>query len=135
MIYVAPGNDYAGGKQNITPEHVLHSDFYHAPKVKINIEKRQKQSKYSKYPDGRAIALTEVISQLLGYSQVYTNIDFEMISTTVMAERPGYDQITPGTSDIMVMSSRGPADLIPANHITSVAVHNSLPLLPWQKLT
>jgi hypothetical protein len=47
----------------------------------------------------------EAILCLLGYSQVYTNIDFEMISTTVMAERPGYDQIAPGTSDIMVMSS------------------------------
>jgi hypothetical protein len=66
---------------------------------------------------------------------MYTNIDFEMISTTVMAERPGYDQIAPGTSDIMVMSSRGAADLIPANHIISVAVHDALPLLPWQKLT
>jgi hypothetical protein len=55
VIYVAPGNDYAGGKPNITPELVLHSDFYHAPKVtgsKINIKKRQKESKYSKYPDG-----------------------------------------------------------------------------------
>jgi hypothetical protein len=50
VIYVALGNDYAGGKQNITPELVLHSYFYHAPKVtgsKINIKKRQKQSKYS----------------------------------------------------------------------------------------
>jgi hypothetical protein len=55
VIYVAPGNDYASGKQNITPELVFHSNFYHAPKLtgsKINIEKRQKQSKYSKYPDG-----------------------------------------------------------------------------------
>jgi hypothetical protein len=86
MIYVAPRNDYAGGKQNITPELVLHSNFYHAPKVtgsKINIKKRQKQSKYSKYPDGGAIALMEAISHLLGYSQVYTSIDFEMISTAV----------------------------------------------------
>jgi hypothetical protein len=52
VIYVAPGNDYASGKQNITLELVLHSDFYHAPKVtgsKINIKKRQKQSKYSKH--------------------------------------------------------------------------------------
>jgi hypothetical protein len=35
--------------KKITPELVLHSDFYHAPNVtgsKINIEKRQKQSKY-----------------------------------------------------------------------------------------
>jgi hypothetical protein len=79
--------------------------------------------------------LTEAVSRLLGYSQVYTNIDFEIISMTVMAERPGYDQIAPGTSDIMVMSSWGPSDLIPANHIISIAVHNSLPLLPWQKLT
>jgi hypothetical protein len=42
MIYVAPGNDYAGGKQNITLELVLYSDFYHAPKVtgsKINTKK------------------------------------------------------------------------------------------------
>ncbi len=94
VIYEAPGNDYAGGKQNITPELVLHSDFYHAPKVtslKINMEKRQKQSKYSKYLDGGAIALTEAILRLLGYSQVYTNVDFEMISMTVMVERPGYD--------------------------------------------
>jgi hypothetical protein len=62
---------------------------------------------------------------------VYTNIDFEMISMTVMGERPGYDQIAPGTSDITVMSSRGPANLIPAKHIISVAVHDTLPLLPW----
>jgi hypothetical protein len=55
------------------------------------MEKRQKQSKYSKYLDGGAIALTEAISRLLGYSQVYTNVDFEMISMTVMVERPGYD--------------------------------------------
>jgi hypothetical protein len=27
VIYVAPGNDYAGGKQNITPELVLHSEL------------------------------------------------------------------------------------------------------------
>jgi hypothetical protein len=33
------------------------------------------------------------------------------------------------------MSSRGPADLIPAKHIISVAVRDALPLLPWQKLT
>jgi hypothetical protein len=39
--------------------------------------------------------LTEAISCLLGYSQVYTNIDFEMISTTVMVQRPGYDRIAP----------------------------------------
>jgi hypothetical protein len=30
VIYVAPGNDYAGGKQNITLELVLQSNFYHA---------------------------------------------------------------------------------------------------------
>jgi hypothetical protein len=66
---------------------------------------------------------------------VYTNIDFKMISTTVMVERPGYDQIAPGTSDIMVMSSRGPANLITANHIISIAVCDALPLLPWQTLT
>jgi hypothetical protein len=49
MIYVAAGNDCTGGKQNFTPELVLHNNFYHVPKVtgsKINIEKRQKQSKY-----------------------------------------------------------------------------------------
>jgi hypothetical protein len=34
---------------------------------------------------------------------VYTNLDFEMILTTVMAERPGYDQTAPGTSDNIVM--------------------------------
>jgi DNA polymerase III psi subunit len=33
------------------------------------------------------------------------------------------------------LSSRGPADLIPANHIISVTVHNALLLLPWQNLT
>jgi hypothetical protein len=134
VIYVASGNDYASGKQNTTLELVLHSDFYHSPKVtgsKINIKRRQKQSKYYKYPDGRAIALTEAISRLLGYSQVYTNIDFKMISMTVMGERPGYDRIAPGTSDITVMSSRGPANLIPAKHIISVAVHDTQPLLPW----
>jgi hypothetical protein len=32
----------------------------------------------------------EAISRLLGYSQVYANIDFEMISMTVMAQKPGY---------------------------------------------
>jgi hypothetical protein len=62
---------------------------------------------------------------------VYTNIDFEIISTTVMVERLEYDQITPGTSDSMVMSSCGPADLIPGNHIISIAVCNALLLLPW----
>jgi hypothetical protein len=40
-----------------------------------------------------------------------------MISMTVMVERPGYDQIAPGTSDIMMISSREPANLIPMNHI------------------
>ena len=34
-----------------------------------------------------------------------------------MVERPGYDQIAPGTSDIMMISSREPANLIPTNHI------------------
>ncbi len=66
---------------------------------------------------------------------MYSNLDFEMISMTVMVERPGYDQIAPSTSDNIVMSSRGPADLIPANHIISIAVRDALLLLPWQKLT
>jgi hypothetical protein len=30
VIYVAPGNDYASGKQNITLKLVLHSNFHHA---------------------------------------------------------------------------------------------------------
>jgi hypothetical protein len=47
VIYVTPGNDYAGHKQNLHWSLlVLHSNFYHAPKVtgsKLNIEKRQLQ--------------------------------------------------------------------------------------------
>jgi hypothetical protein len=77
----------------------------------------------------------EAILHLLGYSQVYTNLDFEMISMTVMVERPRYDQIAPSTSDNIVMSSWGPADLIPVNHIISVTVCDLLLLPPWQKLT
>ncbi len=72
MIYVAPRNNYAGGKQNITLGLVFRRNFNHAPKVtgsKVNIKKRQKQSKYSKYLEGQAIALTEAMLCLLGYSQ------------------------------------------------------------------
>jgi hypothetical protein len=49
-----------------------------------------------------------------------------MISMTVMVERPGYDQIAPDTSDIMVISSWEPANLIPTNHIAGCITTTAL---------
>lgn len=137
-VYVAPGNDQARGDQQITPELVLHTELYHAPKVtgsKINIDKRQKKLKQSKYPHGRALALTEALTRVMDYSQVYTNIPFEVLATTAMAERPGYDRVKPGIGDERFMSSSGPADLIPGNHIASVTAREALRLPPWRYLT
>ena len=136
-VSVAAGNDCTGGPQHITPELVLHTELYHAPKVtgsRINIEKREKKQKKSKYPDGRALAITEAVVRLLGYSQIYTNLQFEFIATTAMAERPGYDRVAPGSNDARVGNSRGPADLIAANHIASVTARQALTLPPWRYL-
>jgi hypothetical protein len=47
VIYVVPGNDYTGSRQNITLELVLHSNFYHALKVagsKINIKAKETEA-------------------------------------------------------------------------------------------
>jgi predicted GIY-YIG superfamily endonuclease len=137
-VYAAPKTDMrAGEREQVTPELVLHSEYYHAPKVtgsKINIEKREKKLKHGKYPKGRALALTEVITRALGYNQVYTNMDFEMISTTTMAERPGFDRTAPGWRDPAVQASQGPSDLIPGDHIASVAARERWQLPQWRYL-
>jgi len=137
-VSVAAGNDCTGGAQHITPELVLHTELYHAPKVtgsRINIKKREKKQKKSNYPDGRALAITQAVVRLLGYSQIYTNLQFEVIATTAMAQRPGYDRVAPGSSDARVGNSRGPADLIAANHIPSVTARQAVRLPPWRYLT
>ena len=53
----------------------------------INEKHREAARKDKKHPSARAISLMEMVSVILGYDQVYSNIDFVHVSTVPMAER------------------------------------------------
>ena len=78
----------------------MDSQYLHNTKITgsaIN-EKRLHEARRNKhYPTGRGLAATEAASQLLGYPQVYTNLEFVDITTVPMEDRVGVDRVKPIT--------------------------------------
>jgi hypothetical protein len=62
----------------------------------IQEQKKHAKRKDKNHPNGRAISLMEVISILLGYDQIHTNIKFVHVPTNVpLEERPGMERPVP----------------------------------------
>ena len=81
---------YFSSNPNDSKEIEAKMQFLHNTKItssNINEKKIQDLSRSKLKPQGRAISLMEVITILLGYPQVYTDIKFIHIPTTPLAER------------------------------------------------
>jgi hypothetical protein len=61
----------------------------------IQEQKKQAKRKDKKHPNARAISLMEVISVLLGYDQIHTNIKFVHVPTVPLEDRPGMQRVPP----------------------------------------
>ena len=55
-------------------------------------EKQKKSRDFNHQTKGRAIGLMEVVSLILGYPQVYTDIRFIHVSTLPLEQRPAFDK-------------------------------------------
>lgn len=123
--------------------------FLHNTKVTgsaIQESKRLEKRRDKNHPTGRAISMMEVISILLGYDQVYTNIKFVHIPTVQLAERPALDKTKPictlEDQDVVpfgtALLAKQPKDLDSGKVIPAFTIRNEklLPHLPiWRRLS
>ena len=76
----------------------LDYEFLHNTKVTgsaIQEEKRKANRRDRRHPTGRAVSEMEMISVLLGYDQVHTNIKFVHVPTVPLEERPAIEMCSP----------------------------------------
>jgi len=116
---------------------VMDSHFLHNTKIKsskINEQVAHKKMRDRNYPTGRAISITECVALLLGYSQVYTNLEFVNIPTVTLEKRPGCEREKPIKK--IDRNARDRNDVSPGL-ITSYRVRERhVPRLPsWRLLT
>jgi hypothetical protein len=137
----------AAGKDPDTVK--LDSQFLHNTKITgsaIKESELRAQRRDRDHPTGRAISMMEVISVLLGYEQVYTNIKFVHVPTVPLEERPAFDQKRPLTAlkkDGVVAPDaivRYPEDLscssvIPSYQVRNNRGQNEIPFPRWRMLS
>ena len=96
----------------------------------IQEAKRDAARRDRKNPTGRAISHMEMLCVVLGYDQVYTNLQFIHIPTVPLEERPAFDRTRPFSrlKEQGVVSEHAttdrPQDLDAANVIASYKVRN-----------
>ena len=76
----------------------LQYEFLHNTKIAgsaIQEQKKHAKRKDKKHPNARAISLMEVISILLGYDQIHTNIKFVHVPTVPFEDRVGIQRPSP----------------------------------------
>ena len=125
----------------------LDTEFLHNTKVTgsaIQEAKRSAARRDRNHPTGRAISHMEMISVILGYDQVYTNLSFFQVPTVPFEERQAVERKRPylRLKDEGVIPPhshpKGPEDLEPGNVIPSYKVRNiekvgKLPI--WRRLS
>ena len=75
--------------------------FLHNTKITssaINEAKKLKESRHKDRPKGRALAATEMMQIILGYPQIFTNLEFIKVSTLPLGERPGLEKVPPSAN-------------------------------------
>lgn len=60
-----------------------------------NEDKKMNASRHKNRPRGRAIAQTEMMQIMLGYPQIFTNIEYVKIPTLALGERAGVPRMSP----------------------------------------
>ena len=103
----------------------------------INEKRLHEAHQNNNYPTGRGLVATEAASQLLGYPQVYTNLEYVDITTVPMEDRPGADCVKPITLfQNLARAVTGPDDVSTSDVIAAYKVRNDIMRLPeWRKIS
>ena len=137
-VYVRAGTDGMGNKnQDGWEKLVLDQQFTHNSKIAssaMNEKLSDQKMNECRFPKGRAIALTEIISLLLKYPQVYTNLDFENLPTMSLEHRPGFDKVATLQQSCGPPANHCPGDLVAGDFVEAMQVCNAMWQLPlwWQ---
>jgi predicted GIY-YIG superfamily endonuclease len=118
----------------------MDSQHLHNTKVTgsaINEKKVHEKRRDKHYPTGRGLAVTEAAAQLLGYPQVYTDLEFVDIATVPMEDRAGFDRDKPiNKFKSTGRPPSGPNDVSTTDVIAAFKVRNETLRLPeWRKIT
>ena len=134
---------YFSSNPNDSKEIEAKMQFLHNTKItssNINEKKIQDLSRNKLKPQGRAISLMEVITILLGYPQVYTDIKFTHIPSTPLAERCCIEkeaQIKITFKDKNFRQKKvddlDPGETLPQYLIRNIKLKNALP--QWRQYT
>jgi hypothetical protein len=121
---------------------VVENVFLHNTKITssaLNEKKAHKSRRGREHPRGRAISITEACSLMLGYPQVYTNLEFVDIPTVGLEDRAGVERVAPiyrmpldGVEDGRQVN--GPHDLYGGEGIACMVARQAL-REPWRQLT
>ena len=120
---------------------VMDSVFLHNTKITssaINEQKAHNSRRNRHHPKGRAISITEACSLILGYPQVYTDLEFIDIPTVSLEDRAGVERTAPVffMDDRILEHVSGPRDLLPGQVIASYAARQRLRgLQRWRQLS
>jgi hypothetical protein len=129
------GNKNQDGQEKL----VLDQQFTHNSQVAssaMNEKLSDQKMNARQFPKGRAIALTEIISLLLKYPQVYTNLDFKNLPTMPLEHRPGFDKVATSQHARGPPAHHCPGDLVAGNFVEAMWVCNAMRQLPsWQQFT
>jgi hypothetical protein len=118
----------------------MDSHYLHNTKVTgsaINEKSVHERHRNKHYPTRRGLAVTEATSQLLGYAQVYTDLEFVNVATVPIEDRVGVDRVKP----IVLFSdlghaAAGPDDVLSLDGIVTYNVRNETLRLPkWKKIS
>jgi len=118
----------------------MDSQFLHNTKVTtsaINEKKVHERRRNKHHPTGRGLAVTEATSQLLGYSQVFTDLEFVDVSTVPMEDRAGFDREKKIFSFFNFANvPNGPNDVSATDVIAAYKIRNETLTLPeWRKIS
>ena len=139
-MYVRAGTNGMGNKNQDGQEKlVLDQQFTHNSKIAssaMNEKLSDQKMNEHRFPKGRVIALTKIISLLLKYPQVYTNLDFENLPTMPLEHRPGFDKVATSQQSCGPPANHCPGDLVASDFVEAMQVHNAMWQLPlWQQFT
>ena len=118
----------------------MDSQYLHNTKVTgsaINEKKVHEKRRDKHYPTGRGLAVTEAASQLLGYPQVYTDLEYVDVPTVPMEDRAGFDREKPILQyGDLAQRNNGPNDISSTDVIPAYKVRNEiLRLCTWRKIS
>jgi hypothetical protein len=118
----------------------MDSQYLHNTKITgsaINEKKVHEHRRNKHYPTGRGLAVTEAASQLLGYPQVYTDLEFVDVATVPLEDRVGVDRVKPILlyADL-THATVGPDDVSTSDVIAAYKVRNETLRLPvWRQIS